>query len=101
LRVHPLVLSALGSDVLDLDRRTALSFPPGGTGYGVWRTRRAVADADVVFADSAGIADAVLRHAPDATTRVVRFGVEIRPAHPTARSEWRRRLRVSEDAFVA
>ena len=51
---HPLVLSALGSDVLDLDRRTSLSFPPGaGTVYGVWRTRRAVAAADVILADSA------------------------------------------------
>jgi glycosyltransferase involved in cell wall biosynthesis len=98
---RPLVLSALGSDVLDLDRRTALSFPTGGTAYGVWRTRRAVAGADVVLADSAAIADAVRRHVPDARTRIVRFGVEIRPVPPAARSEWRRRLRVDENAFVA
>jgi glycosyltransferase involved in cell wall biosynthesis len=100
LRKRPLVLSALGSDVLDLDRRTALSFPPGGTAYGVWRTQRAVAAADVVFADSAAIADAVIRHVPGTSTRIVRFGVEIRPATPTARSEWRRRLRVDENDFV-
>ena len=59
------MLSALGSDVLDLDRRTALSFQPGAaTVYGVWRTRRAVAAADVVFADS------------------VRDRGRCRPAHP-------------------
>ena len=102
LRTRPLVLSALGSDVLDLDRRTALSFPSGAaTAYGVWRTRRAVAAADVVLADSAAIADAVVRYVPGTNTRIVRFGVEIRPATPTARSEWRRRLRVDEDDFVA
>src|SRR3989440_6761122 len=102
LRMRPFVLSALGSDVLDLDRRTALSFPAGaGTAYGAWRTRRAVAGADVVFADSAAIADAVVRQVPSAHTRIVRFGVEIRPLMPAARSEWRRRLRVDENAFVA
>jgi glycosyltransferase involved in cell wall biosynthesis len=103
LRTRPLVLSALGTDVLDLDRETALSFPVGGaaTAYGVWRTRRAVAAADVVFADSAAIADAVVRHVPGTNTRLVRFGVEIRPAIPTARSEWRTRLGVDENAFVA
>lgn len=101
LRKHPLVLSALGSDVLDLDRGTALSFPPAGTAYGVWRTRRAVAAADAVFADSAAIADAVVQHVPGTSTRIVRFGVEIRSATATARSEWRRRLRVGENDFVA
>jgi glycosyltransferase involved in cell wall biosynthesis len=101
LRERPLVLTALGSDVLDLDRRTALSFPDCGTAYGVWRTRRAVAAADVVLADSAAIADAVTRHVPDVSTRIVRFGVAIKPVMPTGRSEWRRRLRVGEDDFVA
>src|SRR5262249_39090000 len=100
LRTRPLVLTALGSDVLDLDHRTALSFPTGGTGYGVWRTRRAVAAADVVLADSAAIADAVTRHVPDVSTRIVRFGVEIRPALPTARPVWRRRLLADESDFV-
>jgi glycosyltransferase involved in cell wall biosynthesis len=99
--MRPLVLSALGSDVLDLDPGTALSFPPGGMTYGAWRTRRAVAASDVVFADSAAIADAVVQHVPGINTRIVRFGVEIRPASPTARSEWRRRLRVGENDFVA
>ena len=87
LRSRPLVLSALGSDVLDLDRHTALSFPSGpGTAYGVWRTRRAVAAADVVLADSATIAEAVVRHVPGTVTRIVRFGVDIRPATPAADS---------------
>jgi glycosyltransferase involved in cell wall biosynthesis len=101
LRRRPLLLSALGSDVLDLDRRTALSFPSGGTAYGVWRTRRAVAAADVVLADSAAIADAVVQHVPGTHTRIIRFGVEIRTASATARSEWRRRLRVGENDYVA
>jgi glycosyltransferase involved in cell wall biosynthesis len=101
LKKHPLVLSALGSDVLDLDRQTALSFPPGAaTSYGVWRTRRAVAAADVVLADSVAIADAVVQHVPGTETRIVRFGVEIGPAPPTARSEWRKRLQVDERDFV-
>jgi glycosyltransferase involved in cell wall biosynthesis len=82
--------------------RSARSFPPGaGSAYGVWRTRRAVAAADVVLADSAAIADAVVRHVPGTSTRIVRFGVEIRPARPTSRSDWRRRLHVDENAFVA
>jgi glycosyltransferase involved in cell wall biosynthesis len=102
LRVRPLVLSALGSDVLDLEKESARSFPPGAaTSYGVWRTRRAVAAADVVFADSTAIADSVKRHVPNTETRIIRFGAEIRSATPTARSEWRRRLRVDERDFVA
>ena len=101
LRTRPLVLSALGSDVLDLARRTALSFPSGGAGYGAWRTRRAVAAADVVLADSVAIADEVVRSVPSANTRIVRFGAEIRAATPAARSEWRGRLHVDERAFVA
>jgi glycosyltransferase involved in cell wall biosynthesis len=59
-----------------------------------------VSAADVVFADSAAIADAVVRDVPGTNTRVVRFGVEIRPPTPAARSKWRRRLHVDEDAFV-
>jgi glycosyltransferase involved in cell wall biosynthesis len=102
LRVRPLVLSALGSDVLDLETGSARSFPPGAaTAYGVWRTLRAVAGADVVFADSAAIADAVDRHVPGTETRIVRFGAKIGAATPAARSEWRRRLRVGEGDFVA
>lgn len=102
LRARPLVLSALGSDVLDLDRRTALSFPPSAAAaaYGVWRTRRAVAAADIVLADSAAIADAVVHSVPGTCTRIVRFGVEIRPTPSTARSAWRERLAVDGDAFV-
>jgi glycosyltransferase involved in cell wall biosynthesis len=102
LRVRPLVLSALGSDVLDLERGSARSFPPGAaTAYGVWRTLRAVAAADVVFADSAAIADAVDRYVPGTETRIIRFGAKIGSATPAARSEWRRRLGVDEDDFVA
>jgi glycosyltransferase involved in cell wall biosynthesis len=101
LRVRPLVLSALGSDVLDLNRHEAASFPPGaGIAYGVWRTRAAVAAADVVFADSVAIADAVRRQVPGTQTQIVRFGVEISPPSRTARSDWRRRLSVDDDAFV-
>src|SRR5580765_2869784 len=74
LRVQPLVLSALGSDVLDLNRDEAASFPRAGVAYGVWRTRAAVAAADVVFADSAAIADAVRREVPGTETEIVRFG---------------------------
>ena len=97
---RPLVLSALGSDVLDLDRRTSLSFPPGGAIYGAWRTRRAVAAADVVLADSASIADAVVQHVSGTRTRIVRFGVELTRATATTRAEWRQRLRVAENDFV-
>jgi glycosyltransferase involved in cell wall biosynthesis len=101
LRVRPLVLSTLGSDVLDLNRADALSFPPGaGVAYGVWRTRAAVAAADVVFADSVAIADAVRRDVPGTKTEIVRFGVEISPPSATARAAWRRRLDIADDAFV-
>jgi glycosyltransferase involved in cell wall biosynthesis len=102
LHVRPLVLSALGSDVLDLERASARSFPSGAaTSYGVWRTRRAVAAADIVFADSTAIADAVNRHVPGTETQVIRFGAEIRSATASARSEWRIRLRAEECDFVA
>jgi glycosyltransferase involved in cell wall biosynthesis len=101
LHVRPLVLSALGSDVLDLDRRTARSFPPGpATAYGAWRTRSAVAAANVVFADSTVIAEAVEKKVPGTRTELVRFGVEMAAPSPTARSEWRRRLNIDDDAFV-
>jgi glycosyltransferase involved in cell wall biosynthesis len=101
LRVRPLVLSALGSDVLDLSRDDAASFPPGpGVAYGVWRTRAAVAAADVVLADSVAIADAVRERVPGTETRIVRFGVEISSPSANARSDWRRRLSIDEDAFV-
>jgi glycosyltransferase involved in cell wall biosynthesis len=55
----------------------------------------------VVLADSSAIADAVVRHVPGTNTRIVRFGVEIRPASSTARSDWRKRLQVDDDSFVA
>jgi glycosyltransferase involved in cell wall biosynthesis len=101
LRVHPLVLSALGSDILDLRRDEAASFPSGaGVAYGVWRTRAAVEAADVVFADSVAIADAVRQRVPGTETRIIRFGVEISPPRATARSNWRRRLDIDDEAFV-
>ncbi|MGZ4315564.1 MAG: glycosyltransferase [Gaiellaceae bacterium] len=91
--VRPLVLTALGSDVGDLSR--------GGAGaYLAWRTRRAVADADVVLADSAPLAETIRLRVPGTDARLIRFGVEIGEATPSARSSWRRRLEVEDDAFV-
>jgi glycosyltransferase involved in cell wall biosynthesis len=99
--VRPLVLTALGSDVGDLSR------PEGGPpsqllagAYLAWRTRRAVEDADVVLTDSAPLAEAIRLRVPGTDTRLVRFGVEIGDAAPTARSSWRRRLEIPDDAFV-
>lgn len=93
LGVRPLVLTALGSDVADLSRE-------GGGGYLSWRTRRAVADADLVLTDSAPLAETIRQRVPGTDTRLVRFGVEIGEVAPTARSSWRRRLEIEEDAFV-
>jgi glycosyltransferase involved in cell wall biosynthesis len=101
LRVRPLVLSALGSDVLDLRRDEAASFPAGpATAYGVWRTRAAVAAADLVLADSEAIAAVVRRRVPGTATDIVRFGTELTSPPPEARSRWRQRLAVEQDAFV-
>lgn len=101
--VRPLVLSALGTDVLDLEPRPS----GGGTAldrlsarYVARRTRRAVASSDLVLTDSAPLADEVRRAVPTADVRIVRFGVEIREPSTDAGDRWRQRLAVDEDAFV-
>jgi hypothetical protein len=68
--------------------------------YRVWRTRRAVADADVVLADSPTIASAIHERVPGVETRIIRFGVEPGEPSPLARKEWRQRLGFSDEAFV-
>jgi glycosyltransferase involved in cell wall biosynthesis len=100
-RGRPLVLSALGSDVLDLRWHESASFGSrGAAAYGVWRTRAAVAAADVVLADSEAIAAAVRESVPGTVTQIIRFGVDVNPTRSSARSEWRRRLGIAADAFV-
>ncbi len=99
--VKPLVLSALGSDVLDLNWGSSGSFVRrAGRAYGVWRTRRAVAAANAVFADSTALATAVRERVPGTETHIVRFGVERVHVSPSAREGWRRRLGITDDAFV-
>lgn len=99
--VRPLVLSALGSDVADLARRDHESTRRRvQDAYRVWRTRAAVTAADVVLADSAPLAAVVRERVAGTTTRIVRFGVDVSPPAPSARSSWRRRLGIEDDAFV-
>jgi glycosyltransferase involved in cell wall biosynthesis len=101
LRVRPLVLSALGSDIRDLV--TTDGVPPverAVEAYRVRRTRAAVAAADVVLADSEAIARAVRERVPGTETRIVRFGVELRRRPRADGAGWRRRLEIDEDAFV-
>ena len=101
LDVRPLVLSALGSDVADLARRHHRSTRRRvHDAYRVWRTRAAVAAADVVLADSAPLAAVVRDRVPGTTTRIVRFGVELGAPQPSARSSWRQRCGIEDDAFV-
>jgi glycosyltransferase involved in cell wall biosynthesis len=101
LGVRPLVLSALGTDVLRLRR--------GGTdglahriadAYSVRLTRAAVAAADLVLADSTAIADAVRASVPETPTEIVRFGVELTQPSPASRGRWRRRLDIDDGSFV-
>jgi glycosyltransferase involved in cell wall biosynthesis len=101
--VRPLVLSALGSDVLDLDAHRADAgsvLDRLSAEYVERRTSRAVASADVVFTDSLALADDLRRRIPDSKVEIVRFGVESRAVAPAARSRWRKRLGLDEDAFV-
>jgi glycosyltransferase involved in cell wall biosynthesis len=101
LGMRPLVLSALGSDVLDLRRRGGASFAErAADAYDVRRTRAAVAAADIVFADSLTLAAAVREHVPGTKTLIVRFGVDLSPPGREARSKWRQRLGIADDAFV-
>ncbi|MDP9225062.1 MAG: glycosyltransferase, partial [Actinomycetota bacterium] len=99
--VHPLVLTALGSDVFQLRRSAGGSIAQrAADAYGVWLTRAAVAAADLVLADSATLADQIRQRVPGTATRIVRFGVELSPPAPSARSRWRQRLGIDDDAFV-
>jgi glycosyltransferase involved in cell wall biosynthesis len=100
--VRPFVLSALGSDVLDLD-------PRGDGGrvldrlsarYVARRTHNAVANSDLVLADSVSLAETLRRRVPGTQVEIVRFGVEIREATSGGRTRWRNRLGIDEDAFV-
>ena len=94
--VRPLVLSALGSDVLRLDDP-----PPDGAYAAVVdryiraRTIGAARRADVVLCDSADVAERVAGWG--GRTALVRFGVE-----PPADDDggWRERLAISDGAFV-
>jgi glycosyltransferase involved in cell wall biosynthesis len=99
--VHPLVLTALGSDVRALRRSDGGSFSNRlDEAYLVSRTRRAVADADVVLTDSTGLATTICECMPGTDVQLIRFGVELGEQAPCARPNWRRRLEIGDDAFV-
>jgi glycosyltransferase involved in cell wall biosynthesis len=101
LGVRPLVLSALGSDVFHLGRSGGSSIPRrAGDAYGVRRTRAAVAAADVVLTDSTVLAASLRERVPGTDVRIVRFGVVPDAPPPSARSTWRARLGIADDAFV-
>src|SRR5690348_7155094 len=103
LGVRPLVLSALGSDVLGLDPRRGAGGSVRhrlGARYIAHRTRGAVSASDLVLTDSVSLAESVRRRVRDAEIRIIRFGVEIGGPGPGARRRWRQRLGVDEDAFV-
>jgi glycosyltransferase involved in cell wall biosynthesis len=103
LGVRPLVLSALGSDVLALDPRRGAGGPVQGrlkARYVAHRTRAAVSASDVVLTDSVSLEESVRRRVPSVEIRIIRFGVEIGGPPPAARSRWRQRVGVDEDAFV-
>jgi glycosyltransferase involved in cell wall biosynthesis len=97
-----LVLSALGSDVLDLHRRAEGSITERLIqARRVKVTRTAVASADVVLTDSNALAETIRQTVPGTAIRIVRFGVELDSLPPaSARSRWRRRLGIDESAFV-
>lgn len=96
--VHPLVLSALGSDVLALggaqnqSRRARLV-----DAYRRLRTKRALRACDVVLADSSRVIERVEVLAPSVRTELVRFGAE--PPAPDD-GGWRDRLGLSRHAMV-
>jgi L-malate glycosyltransferase len=102
LGVHPLVLSALGSDVLDLDPRRQTGVAAGRlyTKYVARRTHSAVACADVVLTDSVSLAATLAERVPGTDVRIIRFGVEISDVPTEARTRWRERLRIDDSAFV-
>jgi glycosyltransferase involved in cell wall biosynthesis len=98
LGVEPLVLSALGSDVMQLDAEPSGSLRSRAVErYLRARTLRAVRAADLVLCDSAEIARRIERLAPGTRTDVLRFGVE---RAPTTDGRWRERLGISDGAYV-
>jgi glycosyltransferase involved in cell wall biosynthesis len=100
--VRPLVLSALGTDVLELEGMSLGPTPVDRVhaAYMARRTRSAVAAADVVLADSTTLAERVRAQVPSTRTEIVRFGVETTDVARGARREWRQRLDIPQDAFV-
>jgi L-malate glycosyltransferase len=100
--VRPFVLSALGSDVIELEGmyQGEAVIDRLHSAYVARRTRSAVAAADVVLADSTTLADRVRQQVPHARTRIVRFGVETSDATRNGRPEWRKRFGIEHDAFV-
>lgn len=99
--IRPLVLTALGTDVLELEgRREHSSIGRVHASYVARRTRRAVGAADVVLADSTTLAARVRCSVPGTATRIIRFGIEIEDSVPRDPLEWRRRLNFADDAFV-
>jgi glycosyltransferase involved in cell wall biosynthesis len=99
--IRPLVLTALGSDVLDLTARLAGTPTDRLTSrYVAWRTRAAVAASDVVLADSTSLAAALRELVPGTETRIARFGIDVVDPPRSARSRWRRRLGIGDDDFV-
>jgi L-malate glycosyltransferase len=100
--VRPLVLSALGTDVLELEGMSVGPTPVDRlhAAYMARRTRSAVAAADVIFADSTTLADRVRAQVPNARTEIVRFGVETTDVARRGGAEWRQRLEIDGDAFV-
>jgi glycosyltransferase involved in cell wall biosynthesis len=100
--VRPLVLSALGSDVLELEGMSVgqSAVDRLHATYVSRRTRSAVTAADVILADSTTLADRVREQVPAAETRIVRFGVETSGLSRAGRAEWRRRLDIEDDACV-
>jgi glycosyltransferase involved in cell wall biosynthesis len=101
LAVQPLVLSALGSDVLQLDERSDLYGRARLVQrYCLHRTRAAISAASIVLCDSGDLARRLEAHVPGVPTGIVRFGAEPPKERASARSAWESRLALSPDAFV-
>jgi len=90
----PVVQFALGSDVAWLAAR-------GGahSRYVRWRTRRALARADLLLCDSLSIARSLRTLVPGRRVEVIRLGVELSDDTRSAR-DWRSELELDEASFV-
>jgi len=96
--VQPLVLSALGSDVMGMED----ALPDGLRAHAVGRyirarTRAALRAAEVVLCDSTDVASRVESLVPGVKTDLVRFGVDPPAADG---GDWRERLAIARNAFV-